>query len=297
MAFDTAKWLSEMGFGEAEVKELAPKFETRAEQLEKNQLRQADYSRAQNALKGEQEKLTAANERVNAEMAEWARLQAEGGEVTAKMRESLEKAEQKALTLTQRVQRIAIDAGLDPAKALEGIDQQPPPKKEEAPPVDLSKYVPADQFAQLSNYLFNMAAQMPMLAAEHHALTGETLDTAALAAEIQARAGKKGAQLDPRAVWEEKHEIPAKRQAKEQAARAEEIRLAELKGFERARTEQALPVPPSNGVRSPMLRSQDGGPRKSVLERPQPESGVRSAAAKLAQIVAQRETANAGTGR
>jgi hypothetical protein len=108
-------------------------------------------------------------------------------------------------------------------------------------------------------------------------LTGEELDTDALAAEIQERSTKKGAELDPRKVWEEKYQIPEKRTAKDAAARAEEIKQAELRGAERVRTEMALPIPPSAGTRSPLLRTPDGTERKSVLNRPQPETTQRAA--------------------
>jgi hypothetical protein len=283
MAFDLDNFLKELGAtGDEEASlRIALGKPERLALLEKGQLRQADYSRQADALKKEQEKLAAANDRVTAEMAEWAKLQAEGGEVTAKMRESLEKAEQKVLTLTQRVQRVAVDAGLDPVKALEGIDQVVPPKKDEPPPFDTSKFVGADTFGQMSNYLFKLATSIPRLAHEHRLLTGEELDTDALASEITERSSKKGAELDPRKVWEEKYGIPEKRAAKDASARAEEIKQAELRGAERVRTEMALPVPPSNGVRSPLLRTPDGTERKSVLNRPQPETTQRSAVAAL----------------
>ena len=70
MAFDTKKWLMEAGFSEAEIAELAPKFESRAEYLEKSQLRLSDYSRNQDALRKEQTELQAANDRITAEMAQ-----------------------------------------------------------------------------------------------------------------------------------------------------------------------------------------------------------------------------------
>ena len=102
--------------------------------LEKNQLRQSDYSKHQNALKKSQDDLQAAQQRLDAEVVAWAEMRAKGETESAAQQEAREKAEQKVLVLTQRVQRIATDAGLDPAKALEGIEQAPPAKKEEPKP-------------------------------------------------------------------------------------------------------------------------------------------------------------------
>lgn len=284
MAFDLDGFVKDLGVtGEEEtaIRAALGKPE-RLSVLEKNQLRQSDYSKQMNVLAAEQTKLQQANDRVTAEMAEWARIQAEGGEVTKKMQDDLHKAEQKVLTLTQRVQRVATDAGLDPAKALEGIDQEPPKREVVAPPIDTSKFVAADQFGQFGKYMFDLVAELPMIAQEHFELTGERLDTRALRAEIEERASRKGANLDPRAIWEEKYQIPVKRDTKTREAREVELKQAEQRGFERARTEAALPIPPSNGVHSPVLRTADGQPRKSAIERPQPETGVRSAAAALA---------------
>lgn len=284
MAFDLDAFLKDLGAtGEEEATlRTALGKPDRLTLLEKNQLRQADFSRQSDALKVEQGKLQQANDRVTAEMAEWARIQNEGGEVTKKMQDDLHKAEQRALVLTQRVQSVATQAGLDPVKALEGIDQPAPPQKIDAPPIDTSKFVGADQFGQFGKYMFDFAAELPMLAQEHFDLTGERLNTRELRSEIEKRAGQKGANLDPRSIWEETYKITEKRDTKAKEARAVEITQAEQRGFERARTEAALPIPPSTGLHSPVLRSSDGNARKSVLERPQPESAVRSAAAALA---------------
>jgi len=284
MAFDLDTFLKDIGATgdeEAQLRAALGKPE-RLTYLEGNQLRQAEFSKQMNALKTSQDELKAANERVTAEMAEWARIQAEGGEVTKKMQDDLHKAEQRALVLTQRVQKIASDAGLDPTKALEGIDQPPPKVEPKVEPVDTSKFVGARQFADISNYLMALVTELPVLVDEHFALTGERLDTRALRAEIEARAKAKNPVLDPRAVWEEKYGIPEKRETKTREAREAEIKQAEQRGFERARSEAALPVPPSAGTRSPVLRTADGQARTSVLNRPAPETGVRSAASALA---------------
>ena len=297
MAFDLDGFVKELGVTGDEETALRAALgkPERLSVLEKNQLRQSDYSRQQDALKKSQEDLAKQSTRLEAEMAEWASLTAAEKESATKLRESLEATEQKVLTLTQRVTRIATDAGLDPAKALEGIDQpvkKPEPKVE---PIDTSKFVGAEQFGQFGKYMFDLVSELPMIAAEHFALTGEHLNTRELKAEIEARAGTKGANLDPRAIWEEKYQIPVKRETKTKEARAAEIAEAEKRGFERARSEAALPIPPSNGMRSPVLRTQDGKPHESVLKRPAPESGVRAAAQALATGKYREKPAGAAT--
>lgn len=284
MAFDLAAFLKELGPTAEEEAILTKALGTpeRLTLLEKNQLRQSDYSKMSDGLSKEQKKLTEAQGRLDAEAAEWAKLTATEQEAATALRDSLNKTEQKVLALTQRVTKIATDAGLDPAKALEGIDQAPPKKEEpKVDPIDTSKFVGAEQFGSMSEYLFNLSVELPMIAAEHLELTGERLDTRALRAEIQKRATTKGANLDPRAIWEETNKIPEKRDAKTATTRAAEITAAEGRGFERARSEAALPIPPSNGQHSPMLRV-NGEKHDSILKRPVPESGVRAAAQALA---------------
>ena len=285
MPFDLDAFIKELGADEAEAGTLKTALgkPERLTLLEKNQLRQADYSKNMNTLTAEQKKLSDLQTRLDAEAAEWASLSASEKEAATALRDSLNATEQKVLALTQRVTKSATDAGLDPAKALEGIDQTPP--KKEAPkvdPIDTTKFVGADQFGSMSEYLFNLSIELPLIAQEHFDLTGERLDTRALRAEITERAKTKGANLDPRAIWEEKYQIGAKRESKTNEARALEIQTAEQRGFDRARSEAALPIPPSQGVHSPVLRTVDGKPRESILKRSQPETGVAAAAQALA---------------
>ena len=281
MAFDTKQWLTDLGFTEAEIGELAPKFETRADSLEKNQLRQADFSRAQDALKKQQEEVATLKAQEEQYINEWATLTATEKATGQRLRVEKEQAEARALALTQRLTRMAEEAGLDPKKALEGIDH-PPPKKEDPPPIDTSQFVRGDQLGTISSYLFGLIAELPMLAQEHFDLTGERLDTRALRAKIEEQSKQKGANLDPRALWESTYNIPEKRATKAKQEREAELAAAEKRGYDKARTEQALPVPPSTGMNSPLLRTVDGQPRESILKRPQPEQGVRKAAEAIA---------------
>jgi hypothetical protein len=297
MAFDLDGFLKELGATGDEETTLRTALgkPERLTLLEKNQLRQGDYSKNMNALGKSQTDLQAAQQRLDAELAEWATLTASEKESAVKLRSDLEAAQQKVLTLTQRVQRVATDAGLDPVKALEGIDQTPPKKPEPTVPAfDESKFVDRATFGQLNDYMFGLVTELPMLAQEHFEATGERLDTRALHAEIMARAKVKGADLNPRTIWEEKYQIKTKLAEKDKAARAAELQQAEQRGFERARTEAALPIPPSVGVHSPVLKTLDGKPRESVLKRPQPEAGLRSVAMKLDEMA--RRPAPAGAG-
>lgn len=287
MAFDLDAFLKELGATGDEEKTLRTALEKpdRMTLLEKNQLRQADYSRAQDKAKADLAKaegdLKAKIARVDAEAAEWATLSASEKDASLKLRSELEGAQARVLKLTQRVERIASDAGLDPAKALEGIDQVVPPKEPKVDPIDTSRLVGVDQFNSMSEYLFNLSVELPAIAQEHFDLTGERLNTRELRAEIASRAKEKNANLDPRAIWEEKYQIGAKRETKTNESRAAEIKQAEQRGFERARTEAALPIPPSRGVHSPLLRV-NGEKHESVMKRPAPETAVRGAAAALA---------------
>lgn len=284
---DVKAFLKDLNFTDAEITELAPKFDTpeRVEALKKGQLRLSDYSKSMDGLKKDQDALKTASARLDAEMAEWATVQAQGGEITKKMRDDLDAAQLKVTQLTSRVTRIATDAGLDVTKALEGIEQEPVKKVDPpAPAIDLTGYVKADTIGVLTDFMLTLPAELDAIAREHFDLTGQYLDTRGIVTEIKARSATRGNQkpLDPRAIWEEQQQIPTKRQEKATRDHDAEITAAEQRGADRVRTEQALPIPPSTGVRSPVLRGIEGKTHESVLKRPVPESAVRSAAAALA---------------
>ena len=293
MAFDVLKWMKEdMEFSDDEIKELSPKLTAKADKLEKGYLRQSDYSKQMNDLKKAQTELQAANDRLTTEMSEWATVQASGRDITAKMQRDLETAQGNVARLTARVQKVATDAGLDPAKALEGIDQVPPTRKadDDKPAIDPDKFLSRDDFAaqqsRLARVLLRAPAEIAAIQHEHHELTGEWLDARPIIDEIEKRATTKGndKSLEIRDVWQEQHNIPALRETKTKEKYDADIKAAEERGRQAALSGQAIPgqpPPPTHGRPSPALHMPDGQGRKSVLERPQPGTTESAAVAAL----------------
>src|SRR5262245_35290473 len=208
MAFDTKAFLTEAGFTEAEIAELGPKFtDTHSKKLEGMVLRQPDYSRQMNELGKAKTDLNAANERLTAEIAEWASQQAKTGETSAKQQKALADAEQKALKAEQALRSLATQAGLDPEQVLAGITPVAPPKAPEAQQPDLSGYVKTTDLGQTLRSMMHLPAVLMTLANEHQQLFGAPLDTQAVIAELETRAATRGntKSLDPKTIWEELH--------------------------------------------------------------------------------------------
>jgi hypothetical protein len=286
---ETKKWLMEdLGFSEAEATELLPKFDSRMDKVNEGYSRQSDYDRMMNEGKAEltkaQKDLSDANERLNAEIAEWARTQAEGGTITAKMQKDLDAAKLDAFKLQQTLTRVATEAGLDPAKVMEGVVAIEAPKSAAAAAPDLSGYLKTDDYraeiGSVATAALRMPAMLAKIAREHKALTGQDIDETQIVAEIETRARTKGNQksLDPIQVWEELHNVPTLREKAAEKKFNEAIAAAEQRGREAAFSEQ---VP---GAHTPTLRHAPifgGQERKSVLQRPQPGGTVNAAAAAL----------------
>ena len=293
MAFELAKWLKEdMKFSDAEVAEMLPRFTPeRLTQLERGYVAASDrdaLTQAQTALAAKQTELTAASDRLNAELAEWASLEATDKTATQAMRDNLHKAEREVLRLNQAVTTLAEKAGVDPKTVIAEAAVVVKPELK-VPAIDETKFVRADRFDPLIQFTVDLPAQLLYIAQQHQELTGKALDTRPIVAEIKRRGGQKGAtaeQLDPIKVWEELHGIPALRQTRDDNTRAAEIKSAEDRGYERARTEAAVPGVHPAGKHAVVFqqRQNDGkfSQRTSVLKRPQPETSVRSAAAALA---------------
>jgi len=293
MAFDVKGTLTDLGFSEAEVAELEPKFAgERAKKLEGMVLRQADYSRQMNELGKAKKDLADANERLNAEIADWGSTAALTKKQLEERQTALEAAQQEKLRLTQVVTRLSSDAGLNPDDVLKGITTAPPPEKPKAPEVDLSGVVPKDQFTQFARSALHLPAELDALRDEHQELFGKRLDTRTIIAEIEARASTRNNQksLNPRDIWEEMHGVSAKRTEVAEATRQADLKAAEERGYERARTEQALPGQAPPGRHSPAFRAPDGKPRESVLHRPQPGQRLQGAVAALANGTYRQKT-------
>lgn len=257
------------------------------EALADGYMRQSDYDRAMNDGKAEikkaQDELEAANQRLNVEMAEWGKVQAEGGKVTKAMQERADRAEADVLRLTQTIQRVAGEVGLDASKLL-GEITPPQPKPAPAAP-DLSGYAKLDdvntQLGALANMSLTLPATLFTLAQEHQSLFGSPLNAQAIVEEIKSRAETRGNRksLDPRAIWEELNKVSdARKQAEDK--RIEKIKSDEFeRGRQAAISESAIPgQTTSPGRHSPVFGEQG---RKSVLERPQPGQRVNAAAAAL----------------
>lgn len=288
MAFDVKKWLVEdMKFSADEAEKMAAAFTPeRISTLEATYGDATTYRRTNKEIEKTQADLKAANDRLNAEMAEWATLTAKEKEQATELQKSLEAARVRATQLETRLTNLATEHGVDPKALLEGTTVIPKKEEPKVEPIDTSRFVDTNVFGSLMDFQLSLPANLQAIEREHFALTGEHIDTRDIIKEIKARAGKKDAVIDPIAIWEEKYQIPAKRQEAAKKAHDAEIAAAEARGAERERTNAALPGPTSPGRHSIVFQrpGADGKvePRTSVLKRPQPESGVRATAAALA---------------
>lgn len=298
MGFDVKAWLKDLGFSDEEQTALLPQFSTtdRTTALEEGQLRQTDYSRQMDAsnveLATERTRLEEADAKLNRELSEWATVQGASAEKVTAAAARITTLEQQVLTGRQRVEQIATAQGLDPKPYLEGLETTPPDPAAAAPPggtgapavepPDLSGLVKTTDAREFNQFMFEMQTTLPMLQAEHLALTGEPLDTVALGAEIQRRA-KSGETPNPRETWEALHDIPARRTAAADTKHAADITAAEERGRQAQASEAALPTGSPVGKRAIIFQpppNADGTPgeaRTSELERPQPRSRMEGA--------------------
>lgn len=248
-------------------------------------MRQADYDRAMNENKAELDRkvqeLQAKDERLNAELAEWATLSASEKANATKQRDELEKTRLEAARLRNTVERLGQETGVDVTKFLDGA---PAPVKTPEPQVDLSGYVKADQLAQanaqLAEMMLSFTPELMQLSIEHQQLYGQPLDARDIVKELRSRATSKGNQkpTDPRAIWEELHKVPEKRAEVEKKRFDDAIAQAEARGREAALTESHIPGQTNTPGRHSIVF---GGERKSQIQRPQPGETVSRAAAAL----------------
>ncbi len=291
MGFDVKAYLLDMGFSEKEATEMVPKFgEEVVKKLETQTATQATakakFDTDQEALTTAQAALKTSNDRLNADMAEWATLTNAEKAADTGRREALEKSQADTLRLTQTVERIATDHGLDVKKLLEDVTPPVEKPKPTTTEIDTSKFVGTEQLGQIARFLIDLPADLAYIAQAHKDLTGETLDTRTIVAEVKKRSAQKDADVSPVAIWEELHGIPDKREAKQKTDMDTALAAAEERGAERVRSEAALPPTSSPGRHAPIfgVKGPDGvvATRTSALQRPQPEVGVRSAAAAFA---------------
>lgn len=288
VAFDTAKWLKEdLGFTDEQVKVLLPAMDPVKEKIANGYLRQADYGRQMNDLKGLQDSLKAKDDQITREMAEWASMQAGDETKATELRSQLEKANLERFQLEQQIRRVADEHGLDVAKLLPTNPNPPNPGTPGAPgtpgvpqALDPNKFVPREQFASVMSYMLDVPAELAAIGQEHHALTGEYLDTRPLIAELKDRVAKKQP-ADLRVIWEEKHGIKEKREAQATAKHTEEIKAAEERGRQAARSEAMLPNQHPTGHSSPVFTKLTGPDHGSKLQRPQAGQATRQIAESL----------------
>jgi hypothetical protein len=282
------EYLADLGFKAEEITALSPQFQSRVDKINEGYMRQSDYDRAMNETKAEltqsQNDLAAAQERLNAEMAEWATLTAAEKANATRQRADFEKAQQDVLRLQQVVERVATDAGLDPKKVLADTTITTPAPK--APSLD--GFVKAEDLDRLVNEriggfasgMLNLTPELMQIAREHEQLFGTPLDSREIVRELQSRAGTKGNQksLDPRDIWNDLHKVTDKREATAKAKYDSDLAAAEERGRAAARSEMMIPgSTAAPGHRSVIFAGEKG--RTSVLNRPQPGETVGKAAA------------------
>lgn len=278
----------EMGFSGEAAADMVPKFTAdQKKKIEQTRTDAVTFRSTQAEIEKTRKQLAAENERLNEEMAEWARLSAKEKAEATELRASMEQARVRAVQLETRLTNLATEHGVDPKSLLEGTAAIPAKKEEPvAPAIDPNTLVTRQMYGETMGFALDLPAQLQYIADEHRELTGQRLDTREIVNEVKARAGKKDAVIDPVKIWEEKYGIPAKREAKAAELRKQEDAAAEARGYERARTEMATPGASAPGRHAIVFgnRGADGttAPRTSVLKRPQPETGLRSAAAALA---------------
>ncbi len=284
------EWLKEIGFTDDEVETMKATYTPeRMVKIAEGYMRQTDYDRTMDeghaALTTAQTDLAAANARLNTEMAEWATVQRNGKEASTKLEGDLEAAQTRVTELTSRVTKLATDAGVDPKTILGDVNVTPP--KDTKP--DMTGYVKVDdleaeinkRLGGLASGILDVPAELFQLGQEHQQLFGKPLDTRPIVAEIKKRAGTANNQesLDPRAVWEELHDVVDKREAVATATHDAEIAAAVERGRTEQASEQAIPgSTTAPGRHAAIFGDKD---RKSALERPQPLTTVNAAAAAL----------------
>lgn len=270
---------SEWGLDGDDLKTVLGVLKPKADVIGKGYLRQSDYSREMDKINTLRSELDTNNEKLNADLAEFATMTAgEQGEAT-KLRERIESAETKAFQLTQKITRYAETNGLDVKEVLGDVE---PAKKVDPPVAFDDKALRGElrtQIGGVASYLLDLNASIDDIADEHQRLTGQRFNRKEFIAGIKADiAAGKTENIDPVRRWEAAHNIPTlrseaatKQREAERAADREEGRMAGL-------SERALPGEGRPGENSPVFKM--GG--ESKLQRPQPSTRLQGAVSALA---------------
>lgn len=284
--------VEELDYTEAEADAFTEKDQGRIAKALKGFLRQTDYSKSMNDLNTTRETLTAAEAKLNSEMADWAEMTTAERASAGDLRKKLDDSEARVFQLTQKATRLAEEAGIDPKTI---IGDEPPPKKKEpeTQAVDLDPL--RNQINGFADYMLDLSAILPAIQQEHFELTGTRLDTRKFVADIKAdlRTGKKtAADLDPMARWEREYKIPDIRATKQKESRDAELKAAREEGRTQALSEAALPNTSTRpGQHAPVFRTSNVA-EGSKLTRPQP--GAKNASAVAALATGKYRTGNKG---
>ncbi len=252
---DLKAFLLEHGVKPDQIDAVLPALAPAADALDKGFLRQSDYSRLTGELQIKQTALDTANERLNQEILDWNAARDAGEPITEQMRNDLAKAQGEVTRLTTILTTKAAELHLDPKTIIgEVVSAAPANREPAAQVVDLSGYAKAEdinaRLGRFADYMMLLPAEVNDIAQEHFDLTGTRISTREIMQEVRDRASNKAnfdtagqpkKPIDARAVWEEKYNIPKLRTDRAQAAHDEEIRQAELRGEDRARTQHTLP--------------------------------------------------------
>lgn len=284
--FEIKSWLAELGIQGDDLALMETKLSPHAAKIGEGVMRQADYSRAMNDVQALQTELTTKNARLDAEAAEWGQLTAAERAANTELRQQMEQTRNEAAVLRNRITTVAAEHGLDAAKLLEGVPAGAAPAAPTAPAgapaVDTTKFVSIESHQGLAAMALRLPAQLAKIAREHRALTSTDVDETAIIAEIERRATTRGntKSLDPQQVWEEMHDIPAKRAAAAQADLDSKLAAAREEGRQAGLSAASLPTgggrQPQHAIALTTGRGLGQG-GSSILQRPQPGSSVAGA--------------------
>jgi hypothetical protein len=268
-------WLKDLfGADSPLIAEVGAKLDPVAGKIKEGQLRQSDYSKKMAAIQTKQEELTTADRRLTEELAEWSRLKAEGNVEAETLQRQIEQHQQEKLAMEQALARAARDAGKEAKDYWKPSAATPDTPKPVSPPVVPPNVLTKDEFGAAAAFFLDVPVTLQTIAAEHQALTGQPFNSEQFLAQMREAASSKksvfGSGKDVRAFWEQTWDIPAKRQAQADAKLAADLKAAEDRGYQRARTEEATPTAHPAGTRAPVFQrtGPDGQAPTPVLKPP-----------------------------